>query len=390
MSKYKKRADGRYCKQIFVGYKPDGKRKMKTIYGRTIKEVEQKEREIRDSIENGIDLGKSDMTLKEWGLQWLEVYKNNVSNATRLMYESSLNNYIIPNLGNIPLSKIKPVQIQKTINEILNSGHTRTGEIFKLTIKQIISQAVLEGLIQKNVCESLEKIRSNVDEKRTLTDFEIKCIMETKTYTPKERLFLKVLYYTGLRRGEALALTLHDIDTSQGKLSVNKSLDISENTPMVKTPKTKAGYREVPIPNELYAELIPYIKHHNSVYLFPNAKGELPFHSSFRKMWESIMKKTQKTAGEIACEEDNDSKIRLVRDTSITFTPHIFRHTYATNLYYAGVDVKKSQYYLGHSSIEMTLKIYTHLDNERNDKDYFDRINNFFCDSKEKQMLVKP
>lgn len=175
----------------------------------------------------------------------------------------------------------------------------------------------------------------------------------------------------------------------QRKLSVNKSLDISENTPKVKTPKTRAGIRELPIPNKLCDELRSYIENHSSVYLFPNAKGGLQSRSSFRKMWESIIKKTQKKADEIVCEEDSDSKIRLVRNTSMTFTPHIFRHTYATNLYYAGVDVKKSQYYLGHSSIEMTLKIYTHLDNERNDKDYFDKINNFFCDSKEKQMLVK-
>lgn len=58
MSKYKRRADGRYCKQILVGYTPDGKRKMKNVYGKTIKEVEQKERELRDNIENGIDLTK--------------------------------------------------------------------------------------------------------------------------------------------------------------------------------------------------------------------------------------------------------------------------------------------------------------------------------------------
>ena len=76
MSKYKKRADGRYCKQILVGYKPDGKRQMKTIYGKTIREVEQKEREIREQIENGINLTKGEVTLKEWSLQWLGVYKN--------------------------------------------------------------------------------------------------------------------------------------------------------------------------------------------------------------------------------------------------------------------------------------------------------------------------
>lgn len=72
-------------------------------------------------------------------------------------------------------------------------------------------------------------------------------------------------------------------------------------------------------------------------------------------------------------------------DRTIAFTPHIFRHTYATNLYYAGIDVKKCQYLLGHSSIEMTLKIYTHLDSKRSDKEDFDKINDFFSQSKVSQ-----
>ena len=64
-------------------------------------------------------------------------------------------------------------------------------------------------------------------------------------------------------------------------------------------------------------------------------------------------------------------------DRTIAFTPYTFRHTYATNLYYAGIDIKRCQYLLGHSSIEMTLKIYTHLDNKNNDG-YFGKINNYF------------
>ena len=158
---------------------------------------------------------------------------------------------------------------------------------------------------------------------------------------------------------------LHDVNMQQRKLSVNKSLDISENTPEIKTPKTKSGFREVPIPNELYEELKTYIKDHNSVYLFSTVKGSLPSRSSFRRMWESIIKKTQNTADEIARKEDGDKKIRLMRNTSIIFTPHIFRHTYATNLYNAGIDIKTAQYLLGHASIQLTMDIYTHLDDSK-------------------------
>lgn len=81
MSKYKKRADGRYCKQILVGYKPDGKRQMKTIYGKTIREVEQKERDIREQIDMGIKVVDI-ITTGEWADTWLKTFKSNIAHNT--------------------------------------------------------------------------------------------------------------------------------------------------------------------------------------------------------------------------------------------------------------------------------------------------------------------
>ena len=156
-----------------------------------------------------------------------------------------------------------------------------------------------------------------------------------------------IVYTLKLGRGEALALTAGDIDMKARKLKINKSLDISENTSKIKVPKTKAGYRELPIPTELYNELVSYMENKKSMYLFHNSEGCLLSRSSFRRMWESIIKKTQRTADEIAEKEGKDGRLRAERDTSITFTPHIFRHTYATNLYYAGVDVKKKSILFG-------------------------------------------
>lgn len=107
-------------------------------------------------------------------------------------------------------------------------------------------------------------------------------------------------------------------------------------------------------------------------------------------MWESILKKTYQTADRIREKELEREKLGSLcvaeQNLSIAFTPHTFRHTYATNLYYAGIDIKKSQYYLGHSSLEMTLKIYTHLDNQRNDTECVDKLNEFFSQSKVSQI----
>ena len=154
----KKRADGRYCKQILVGYKPDGKRIMKSIYGRTIKEVEKQERELRNKIDSGLVIGtKQNITLAEWADLWLNTYKNNVSYNTKSMYANAIQVHISPTLGNIPVSKIKPVQIQGLINALVEKGSIRTAEVVKLTLEQLFRQAVTEGYINKNVTDGQTK-----------------------------------------------------------------------------------------------------------------------------------------------------------------------------------------------------------------------------------------
>ncbi|MDD4688801.1 MAG: site-specific integrase [Eubacteriales bacterium] len=386
MPKYKKRADGRYCKQILVGYKPDGKRKMKTIYGKTIKEVENKEREIRDSIECGTRLIQDDITLKEWGTKWLKVYKTKTSASTYASYENCLRNHIIPTIGHIPLTKLKPIQIQTSLNNLIDKGKVRMAELYKLTIKQIVNQAVEEGIIAKSVCNCLDTIKSQREEKRVLSDFELKCIARTK-YTDKEKMFLDILYYTGIRRGEALALKVNDFDKENRTIKISKSLDIRENTPKLKEPKTKSGYREIPVPDILFNELVEYTTKQNAIYLFTMNDGRLVSRSSFRKMWDSIIKKTKLTASLLEEKADEFEGLKVISDETISFTPHTFRHTYATNLYYANMDIKRTQYLLGHSTLDMTLRTYTHLQN-KNNTETANRINEFFSQSKFSQTAI--
>ena len=370
----KKRADGRYCKQVLVGYNSNGTRKMKSVYGKTIKEVEKKEREIQEKLATGLNVIEDSVTIEEWSLKWLAVYKANVSRGTFVMYEQCLRNHIIPTVGMVQIPKLKAIQLQEVINDLIKKGNIRTAEIFKLTIKQMLNQAVEQGIANKNVCSSLDKIKSENKEKRVLTAFEKECISKTN-YTDKERLFINLLYYTGIRRGEALALSKYDIVHKTKVLKINKSLDIRDNQSVVKEPKSKAGYRDISIPDGLYQEILEYLWKHKNKYLFTMSNGELMSRSSFRRMWESIVKKTKMTAESLIYDE---FKIEAeYMDSSITFTPHIFRHTYATNLYYAGVDIKRCQYLLGHSSIEMTLKIYTHLDNTTDDGTT-EKINKYF------------
>ncbi len=103
----KKRADGRYCKQILVGYHSDGRKKTKTIYGKTIREVEKKERELRSELEQGIYVDNKNILISQWADEWLSVYKGSISTNTYRRYEQMIKNQIKPLLGDIPLVKLR-------------------------------------------------------------------------------------------------------------------------------------------------------------------------------------------------------------------------------------------------------------------------------------------
>lgn len=362
----KKRADGRYCKQIFIGYSSNGKRKFKTIYGKTIKEVEKKERELRDSLEKGFAIDDNNIALGEWADMWLNVYKSNVEYNTYVMYENAIKKHIKPELGIIQLKNLKSIHIQKLLNSLINEEHYRTAEVVKLTIKQILKQALIEGYIHRDITASIKIVTKKAPEKRTLTRKEIEAI-KNASLSPKQRVFIDIMHYVGLRRGEALALQKDDIDIFKKIIKVNKSLCHKENDAFIKDPKSRAGYRNVPIPNSIIKELATYIQNLNSNILFPMNNGNYMTKSSFRKFWDSIL-----------------SCLNEQMEENAHITPHIFRHTYATNLYRSGIDEKKAQYFLGHSSIQMTMDIYTHLDKHQL-TDEIDKLNDYL----EKEMLVK-
>ncbi len=367
----KKRGDGRYCKQIFLGYNSDGSRKFKTIYGKTIKEIESKEVEIKSQLKHDTYIENDKITVDIWAKEWFETYKSNLEYNTMFMYQNSIEKHIIPMIGNILLSQIKTIQLQKMLNEIVAQGKTRTAEICRLTIKQIMECAYQEKLINRDITIGLKPIKKEQKEQRVLSDEEISVIEEAPLST-KERLFVDIARYTGLRKGEILALTIADIDFKNHKISVNKSLYYKGNKPEIKSPKSKSGYRNVPIPDKLLITLKKHIKENSSLIIFTMSGGGYMSKQSFRGFWDKIIKKINENI-----ENENKGTLKFYKD-DIKLTPHIFRHTYATNLYYAGIDVKTAQYLMGHSSVDVTLKIYTHLDAKKTELT-FEKINEYFA-----------
>jgi len=351
-SKYKKRADGRYCTHVVIGVKSDGKPLRKTIYAHTIRELEEKAAELRRQVSTGTVIKDENVTVAEWAQEWLSTYKSGVSYNTKEMYKVTIHKHIIPVLGHLKLKEVRPHHVQRLINDKYSEGLTRRVEMIALTMRQVFKRAIENNLLVKNPAEALEVPKIDKPKKRTLTDDE-KRYVELAELDLKSRAFVYILLYAGLRKGEALALMKKDINLKDKTITVYKNLITKGNRPEIKmSPKTEAGNRVIPIPSMLLDALAEYLPTLETLYVFPSANNELMSHIAFRRFWEKIQRQLNKAMG------GNSSFMVLASDV----TPHIFRHTYATMLFYAGVNMKTAQYLLGHSSINVTMEIYTHLD----------------------------
>lgn len=354
MAKYTKRTDGRYQANITIGYDPKtGIRKYETIYAKSISELENKKSEIKSQINKGIYANDRKFTLGKWADKWFLFAKASSSVKTKEMYERLVYTHIIPALGDIRLKDLKKSDIQEMINE--RAEHPRTCQQLKMCINQILESAIDEGLLFKNVCRNINLPIHIKEEKRALTEIEKKAILQAD-FTDKEKAFVYIIQYCGLRRGEALALSINDIDFANNQINIRNSITFDKGKSILKPiPKSLAGIRSIPMPTILREFLITYVKSIKGLYLFEMERKEgIMTKSSYDKFWKKIVQKINKSAG-------GTDTMSVIHNLGA----HVFRHNYATMLFYAGIDIKEAQYLLGHSDVKLTLNIYTHLEKDK-------------------------
>jgi integrase len=354
MAKYKKRADGRYQANICIGTDPDtGKRIFRTIYAHTINDIENEKADIKDKLNKGIYADDKGMTVGTWAKKWFEIDKATCGVRTKEMYERMVYSYIIPSIGDIRLRDLRQSDIQLMINK--KAKYFRTCEQLRMTTRQMLDSAIDDGLLYKNVGLNIKLPPKHKEEKRPLTDTEKNAIAKTE-FTDKEKAFVYLLLYCGLRRGEILALSKNNIDKKNMEVNVRNAVTFDYGKAVLNPyPKSFAGIRSIPIPNGLKEVLWPYLEQLEGLYLFEmERKPGLMSKSSYDKFWGRITAKINASAG-------GTEDIKAIYGLSA----HVFRHNYATMLYYAGIDAKDAQRLLGHSSIKITLDIYTHLDKSK-------------------------
>ena len=247
-------------------------------------------------------------------------------------------------------------------------------------IMSIDKEAVIEV-----VAEAEEKAKKKA-ERRALTDQETENVLETMK-RHEHGLYLAVLYYLGLRRGEALGLQWGDFDFDEDLVHVQRDIDFCGSTARDGDLKTDAADRYVPIPGELRS-MLTKMRGFPQQYVFHTETGQPWPQSSFKRIWLSLMEDAH-------CVEEREIKAGTKRKNDIvkrlkpTLTPHYFRHNFATLLFEAGVEPLIAMKILGHTDYQTTANIYTHLNSEMMKKSSVDMEEVFRRKQEAKGVLSK-
>ncbi len=294
------------------------------------------------------------MQFKDLSLKWFEIKRKYLKESTEAFYMFELNNYILPELGDINVEKITEETIQMSVYkwQTVNNKHGRL--IKKATISNLIMliRQIVKYGNKKGIMPALE--------------FEIYYLPETyenknKTYTREEQdkieaAILSELSFksfgillslnTGIRIGELCALRWNDIEMEKGIMTIHTTLQRVYNqdaTPKTKViignPKTEKSARNIPLSPKLQNIIkeLPkinyegYILTNNSSYMEPR---------TFRRFYKNFLMKYN-----INC---------------LNF--HCLRHSFATRLIQNGADYKCVSELLGHTNINTTLNMYVHPD----------------------------
>lgn len=375
MAKYKRRADGRYGVRVNLGNK-----QYKYVCANSPKELEEKITEVKLKLGKGLDIAAERDTFGEWGEIWLERKRMSVSAGTLGAYIGHFGKF--KELYNIPITKLRLNDFQSIIfkygsGEKPLSKKTLIG--LKQTASQIIQLAIDNRVLDYNCANAIiiPATAKPSEKRRALTAEEQKWVRDT---SHRAQTAAMIMMYAGLRRGELLPLTWSDINFERKTISINKAVAYVKGKPVVKNcGKTEAALRTVFVPDVL----IDYLKgvKRTSMLVCPSPKGTIITEVGWKRLWDSYLKELNFRYGNFGNYVNLKVKSKFqpggLPMVIPNITAHWLRHTFITNMFFAGISLLTAKEQAGHADIRTTSEIYTHLNEEYKERD-MNNLNNFF------------
>lgn len=305
------------------------------------------------------------MTFGEYSRQWLEITKVSKELNTKKMYATTLK--YLQFLNTTKLQDLRHSHLQLAINQ--NLEHPKTCKNIYSTYSQIIKCAVRDRLLPRRALDDLladislpKHIKAK---KRALSALEKEAFLNAELDMNK-RAFVNILYYCGLRRGEALALTKEDIDIKNKLINVDKVIVFDGSNPVLKMyPKSEHSIRKVPLPYQAIFNLKSYTATlDQGEFLFHTQTGAMMTEIGYRRLWESIINGMNVALGYNPQAKKNKPLEKPIRD----LTAHIFRHNYCSELCYQipKISTKKIAELMGDTE-KMVIEVYSHIIDEKED-----------------------
>jgi len=268
------------------------------------------------------------MTLNEWAETCISVYKPNLKKGTKYYsaYTNRMKNCVLKHLGCMDIENIKSIDCQRCINEQIGNSAFQISQTKQL-MDFLFERAIDNDLISKNPARNITKPKGTVTTRRSITNDEREAFL--KVVDDPKYLPFAFMYFCGLRPSESRDIKESDIIEIAGVKALH-----------VRGTKTKNAVRDIPLPDTL-STLIQ-----NSLRTQNRASQGYICHISektLKRRW-SVLKKIMGNAPDLV--------------------PYCFRHTFCTDLQKKGIDVRVAQKLMGHSKIDLTATIYSHIDED--------------------------
>ncbi|MEU0189784.1 site-specific integrase [Streptomyces afghaniensis] len=387
------RKDGRWEGSAYV-LTTDGTYKRRSVYGKTWDEAHEKLTRLKADSLNGLPVSTSKMTIAEYLTYWLtNVAQGKVRRTTYVNYESLVRNYVTPEFGRKKLARLTARDIRAFLTKTAATCQCcaqgkdknrpehkrrccalgkcctklpsdRTVRFLLVLLRASLQHAVREDELPRNVARNVELSMGTKREIEPLTVNEGRQLL---TAARDNRLWAayELAVRIGLRRGELLGLRWSDVDLHEGVLTVRQALQRVGGELLIVAPKTQRSARRVALPSEcvtaLRAQRAQQLADRKAAG--SNWKGTAQGLVFTTKNGTPIEPRNLNRSFEALCVRAGVRKVRF----------HDLRHTCASLLHEQGADARMIMEVLGHSSIRVTMDIYTfvRLDSQRS---AFDRV----------------
>ena len=370
--------------------------KRHVIYGKTLEELREKEKEVDRDISDGIKAEKRNTTINELFDLWCHI-KRGLKDNTFQNYKYMYNTFVRPKFGKLKISQVKKSDVKRFYNYLADERGLQASTIDSIhtVLHQVFDLAVDDGYIRSNPSERvLKELKQahcfQTEKRKALTVAEQELFLDYLRNTPQYRHWypiFAVMLGTGLRVGEATGLRWCDIDLDEGLIDVNHTLVYYSHGPQkgcsfnVNTPKTKAGERVVPMLGFVKEAFLEERENQKETgiscnasvdgytdFIFVNRYGDTQHLGTLNKAIRRIIR----DCNDAQFEKSENPEVLLPH-----FSCHTLRHTFTTRMCEAGVNIKVIQDALGHADVSTTLGIYADVTKDLR-KDEFAGLDAYF------------